>query len=198
MPECPRGIPVGPSTWRGEVGYYLFDEEGHVRTRQLTETTARCGGQQPEQYEGTRMTVERVRDFIMARDTFAQHLGMSLDEVREGFARATMPVDDRHRNGVGLVHGGAIFALADLAFAAAANTSGVVSLSLTASISFLNAGRKGPLAAEAREISATKRIATYEVRVLDGEGTLLALCQATAYRKSHPIPEDDEEGKATS
>jgi acyl-CoA thioesterase len=44
------------------------------------------------------------------------------------------------------------------------------------------------LRAEAREISQTKRTASYEIRVIDGSGQLIAICQALAYRTGKPLP----------
>lgn len=140
--------------------------------------------------------MEHVRRFIAERDTFARHLGIEITEAARGYARAVMPLDAHHRNGVGMAHGGAIFAVADLAFAVACNTRGKVSVNLNTAISFLAPGRRGPLTAEAREISAASRVATYEIRVTDGEGTLIAICQATAYSKNQPVPGLAAEGAA--
>lgn len=131
--------------------------------------------------------MEHVRRFIAERDTFARHLGIEITEVARGHARAVMPLDARHRNGVGVAHGGAIFAVADLALAAACNTRGKVGVSLNTAISFLAPGRRGPLTAEARELSAASRVATYEIRITDGEGVLIASCQATAYSRNQPM-----------
>jgi acyl-CoA thioesterase len=142
--------------------------------------------------------MEHVRRFIAERDMFAKHLGIEIAEAARGYARAVMPLDAHHRNGVGMAHGGAIFAVADLAFAVACNTRGKVSVNLNTAISFLAPGRRGPLTAEAREISAASRVATYEIRVTDGEGTLIATCQATAYSKHQPVPGLAAEGVAES
>lgn len=142
--------------------------------------------------------MEYVRRFIAERDMFARHLGIEITEVARGYARAVMPMDAHHCNGVGMAHGGAIFAVADLAFAVACNTRGRVSVNLNTSISFLAPGRRGPLTAEAREISAARRVATYEIRITDGEGTLIAICQATAYSKDQPVPGMASAGESRS
>ena len=44
------------------------------------------------------------------------------------------------------------------------------------------------LSAEAREYGRTRKTATYEIKVTDGDGTLIAVCQALAYRKGTPLP----------
>jgi len=50
------------------------------------------------------------------RDRFARYVGVELVEVSEGKAVARMKIREHHLNGVGIVHGAAIFSLADLAF----------------------------------------------------------------------------------
>ena len=120
---------------------------------------------------------------LMRRDRFAARCGIRLVEVREGFARARLRLGPDHLNGVGVVQGGAIFTLADLAFAAASNSRGAVAVALDATITFARAAIRGTLTAEAREISASRRVSVCEVRVTDAAGALVAAFQGTAFRK---------------
>jgi acyl-CoA thioesterase len=121
-------------------------------------------------------------------DRFAVANGMEVIEVRPGYARARMPLESRHLNSVGIGHGGAMFTLADLAFAAACNSAGQVTVAVHMSLACMKAARQGPLLAEAQEISRSRKISTCTVRVTDGEGTLVALFQGTAYIKNEPFP----------
>jgi len=66
-----------------------------------------------------------------------------------------------------VVHGGAIFTLADLAFAAASNSHGTVAVAINASIWFVTAAREGTLYAEAKEVSRNPKLATYSIQVTD-------------------------------
>ena len=128
-----------------------------------------------------------IKTYIETRDTFGRHLGVTVIEAREGYARASMPLDERHKNGVGLAHGGAVFGLADIAFAAAANASlenAVLNVSTAAS--YIKAGKVGPLEAEAKVVSNGRRMVVYEVRVTDAQGTLLSRFQITGYRTDAP------------
>ena len=59
---------------------------------------------------------------MLSHDRFAAEAGVELLEVREGYAKARMLVTDKHLNGGGVCQGGALFTLADLAFAAVANS----------------------------------------------------------------------------
>jgi acyl-CoA thioesterase len=121
---------------------------------------------------------------MMDRDRFAARCGIRLEQVREGHARATMDAGADHLNGVDIVQGGAIFTLADFAFAAAANAVGAAAVAVGASVQFVRAARPGRLVAEAEEVARSSRISTVAVRVIDGAGELVALFQGTAYRSS--------------
>lgn len=128
------------------------------------------------------------------RDRFARLTGARLVETRPGYARARMRIGDQHRNGLDVAMGGAVFTLADLAFAAAANSRGRVAVALQVSISFLKAGT-GLLTAEAREVARTNRICTCEVRVTDAAGDLVAAFQGLAYLKKETIEELPDPGR---
>lgn len=122
-------------------------------------------------------------------DQFARHLGITLLKSSPGYAKVSMTVGKEHLNGVGIVHGGAIFSLADCAFAVASNSHGTVALAINVAISFFRATREGSLYAEAREVALNPKLATYEVTVTDESGELIALFQGTVYRKKERLSE---------
>ena len=82
------------------------------------------------------------------------------------------------------------FTLADLAFAAVANSYAQVTLSLSANINFLKAVSAGWLYAEAREIHHHPRIPYIEVRICQEDGDLVAILNSTGYRKKDRLPID--------
>jgi acyl-CoA thioesterase len=115
------------------------------------------------------------------RDRFAAAAGIRLEAVKPGFARARMTLTADHLNGVDVVQGGAVFTLADFAFAVACNTHGPVALAIDVAVSFLRAVERGSLVAEAREVSRSSRLSRVEVEVRDAGGVLVALFHGTAY-----------------
>jgi acyl-CoA thioesterase len=121
-------------------------------------------------------------------DRFAASSGMRLVELCPGFARTSLEIEDRHLNSVGIVQGGAIFTLADLAFAMACNSGGKVAVAVSTNLSFLRATRSGTLYAEATEVARSRKISTCTVRITDQAGDLIALFQGTAYIKDEPFP----------
>jgi acyl-CoA thioesterase len=128
------------------------------------------------------VTLKAIQDFFR-KDLFAGFVGIELIEAGNGRAKARMPIGDRHRNGLGLVHGGAIFTLADLAFAAAVNSRGRAAVAIHCSISYLKAAAGDVLFAEAEEVSCGSKIAAYTIRVTDASGEIIALFEGMAYRK---------------
>ena len=119
---------------------------------------------------------------VFARDRFAAHAGIEILDTGPGRARACLEIQPHHLNGMDVVQGGAIFTLADFAFALAANSHGVKTTGLSAAVHWLRPVRAGRLVAEAAEVSCARRIATYSVRITDSEGALVATFHGTGYR----------------
>ena len=126
----------------------------------------------------------------VAREPFVQTLGMELVALEKGFSAVEMfYVPSRMDNLFGRAHGGAIFALIDEAFETVGQTDGTVAVAMNVNVTYVASPETGTkLRAEAREISQTKRTASYEIRVIDDSGQLIAICQALAYRTGKPLP----------
>ena len=131
--------------------------------------------------------MQKLKDFFAENDHFARHCGIELLEVRPGWARVKMRIDPYHFNGARTVHGGAIFTLADFAFAAASNSQGQLAMGINTSTSFLKAVRGGTLYGEAQEIALNRQLGNYQVRITDDQEQLIALFQGTAFRKEQPL-----------
>ena len=129
---------------------------------------------------------QRVAEFF-GGDRFARENGIRVVEVRTGFGRAEMMVEPRHLNSVGILQGGALFTLADLAFALACNSHGVVAVGCQVDVTWFKAVRTGLLTATAEEVSRTHKLSTCLVRVTAGDGELVALFKGIAYIKGTPL-----------
>lgn len=118
------------------------------------------------------------------QDPFAELLGIELLEVGPGYSSMSMMVREDMVNFHGIPHGGAIFSLADAAFAAASNSHGQTSVALNIEISYLRIVAPGTkLVAEATEEYLGKRTALYHITVTADDGGLVASCHGVVYRK---------------
>ncbi|HNQ89238.1 MAG TPA: hotdog fold thioesterase [Verrucomicrobiota bacterium] len=131
--------------------------------------------------------MDAIKQFF-ERDHFAQRAGIRLLEVAPGRATAQMLVGPEHWNGIEGAHGGALFTLADFAFAAAANSHGTVAVAINASIAFVKSVQNGLVRADAREVARSFKVGTYQVELRDETGDLVAVFQGMVYRKRDALP----------
>jgi len=125
---------------------------------------------------------------LLEEDAFARHLKIELIAMKEGYARARMPIEAIHRNSFDMVHGGAIYSLADYVFQVASNSHGALCVAIQASISYLQSPNAALLEAEATEVSRTKRLANYSIRVTEEGDRLIALFHGIVYRMPDKSP----------
>jgi acyl-CoA thioesterase len=124
------------------------------------------------------------------RDPASQALGMTLDEIRPGYARMSMPVRDDMLNGHGSCHGGYIFMLADSAFAFACNSHNFNTVGAGCSIDYLAPGREGDLlTAQAQEQALLGKTGVYDIIVTNQEGRKIALFRGKSHRVSGMVAE---------
>ena len=122
------------------------------------------------------------------RQKIAQHLGIQLEELSPGYARAAMVCREEMSNILGMVHGTALFALMDEVFQAAVNSHGTAAVALNLSLTFHQAPKFGEhLTATGQEVHTSRRLATCLIEVTTGDGRRVASCQALAYRKGTEI-----------
>lgn len=126
----------------------------------------------------------------LRNDPLAAHLGIVVEEIRPGYARARMSVRPESLNAHGVAHGGATMSLADTVFAAASNSHGRQALAVDMHTEFLSAGVLGDiLIGQAEELSRTRRMAVYRIGVVaESDGRRVAEMLARVYRKDDPLP----------
>lgn len=117
------------------------------------------------------------------RDAFARYCGVEILEIGDGTAKGRLVLKPHHLNGVGIVHGAAIFTLADTVFAAASNAHGYVAVAVNVNIAFIKATESGTLYAEAKENNPRGRIGSYTVTISDDKSETIAIFEGLAYRK---------------
>src|SRR3954447_15358430 len=119
----------------------------------------------------------------LAADPLAVHLGIELEEIRPGYARAAMTVGPHLLNAVGSAHGGATMALLDVVHAAVSNSHGTVAVAQDVHTEFLAPGAPGDrLVAEGVELHRSSRTAVYRIEARAQDGRLVATALARVFR----------------
>ena len=119
---------------------------------------------------------EAVGHVIGERDKLAKHLGVSLEEIRPGYARCSMVVRADMSNAAAIGHGGATFTLADIAFAYASNSHDRTALVTNCTITFTGPAEIGDtLSAVAEEVSLRSRNGVCDVTVSNSKGEDITL-----------------------
>jgi len=121
---------------------------------------------------------------IIENDRFAALLGLQLIKIEFGYAEVKMEITDKLLNGVDIVQGGAIFTLADFAFAAASNSKGMITVGINANISYFKSPKGRYLIAKATEQSSGRKLCSYTVDIFDENEDLIARFNATGYIKN--------------
>lgn len=123
-------------------------------------------------------------------EPFAQTLNLTLEELDQGYSMVEMTYDPERMNNIyERAHGGALFGLIVEAFETACQTEGTIAVELNMNVTYVASPKAGArLRAVARQISQTKKTASFDIKVTDETGALIASCSALAYRTGKPIP----------
>ena len=131
------------------------------------------------------MEIEKNNEQLMERlnssSMFLQSNDMRVTEVRQGYAKVEMIIDEQILNIHGFVHGGALFSLADTVAGAASFATGRDSVTLTGTINYIKPGRGGKLIGIAQEISRGRTTGVYEVFIFNDHNTLLSKATFTMF-----------------
>ena len=124
--------------------------------------------------------LEIAKNFFI-NDKFAMKTtGIDILEVGPHYAKTVLKINERILNGLGKVMGGAIFTLADFSFAVASNPLNekgeAVEKTVTenSNISFLSSAKGDTLFCECILVKDGRTVCTYETKVTDNLGTLVA------------------------
>src|SRR3954465_15976356 len=123
----------------------------------------------------------------LAADPLPGHVGITLEQVRPGYARASMTVLPQLLDAVGMAHGGATMALLDVVHAAVSNSHGIVAVCQDVHTEFLAPGAEGDrMVAEGVEVHRSNRTAVYRIDARAQDGRLVATALARVFRTDRP------------
>lgn len=136
-------------------------------------------------------TARAVAEAMIGKCGLSQSLGMKIIDAGPKYSVVEMVLEDRHLNGFSIAHGGAIFALADTAFAHACNSDNVVTVAQQCQINFLQPGRAGDLlTATAKGRTHSGRTGIYDVTITGSDGGVIAEFRGMSCKLRDPVIPD--------
>ena len=131
---------------------------------------------------GENATIEEVRE-MFKNDKFATKVtGCTIEEAAKGYSKCKLELTPDHFNAAGGVMGGAIFTLADLAFAVASNVGEELSVGVSNNIEFLQASKGETLIAECHVERSGRSTGFYTCTVTDDTGKKIAIMTGVCHR----------------
>ncbi|MGA3358818.1 MAG: hotdog fold thioesterase [Halobacteriota archaeon] len=125
-------------------------------------------------------------------DRYASFLETRITKIERGYAQAVLTVAEHMLNFNQVAHGGLIFSLADVAFAAACNSFNQTAVALSFHITYRKPVSIGTrLVAEASEESSGKTTALYKIIVRTDDQRIVAVCEGLAYKLQSSFTEND-------
>lgn len=110
--------------------------------------------------------------------TLMETLGIRYVDAGEGFLEALMPVDSRHHQPMGILHGGATAALAESVASAASGLvlsgTGRKPVGLDLSINHIRSLSGGEVRARAEAVHLGRSTHLWQIRIVDERGRLIA------------------------
>ena len=119
-------------------------------------------------------TMDELKKRLNSSSQYLQSNDMQVVEVKEGYAKVEMIIDEQILNVHGFVHGGELYSLADTA-------AGADSVTLSGTINYIKPGRGGKLIGIAQKISAGRTTGVYEVFIFNDEDVLLSRATFTMF-----------------
>jgi 1,4-dihydroxy-2-naphthoyl-CoA hydrolase len=119
----------------------------------------------------------------MSRNTLVEHLGIRFTEVGDDYVQAVMPVDNRHHQPFGLLHGGATVALAETLGSVGAQISlespDSYCVGLEINANHIRSVRSGEVKGTARPLHMGKSTQVWEIRIEDEQARLVCVSRIT-------------------
>jgi 1,4-dihydroxy-2-naphthoyl-CoA hydrolase len=146
----------------------------------------------------TQTSVDQIREF--SRETLADTIGIRVTEIGPDFLRATMPVNPRVHQPMGVLHGGASVALAETVGSVAAtlcvDQEKYVCLGQEINANHLRPISSGIVTATARPFHIGRRSHVWSIEIRDEEERLVCVSRLTMAVVDRPVAGGDKAAAA--
>jgi 1,4-dihydroxy-2-naphthoyl-CoA hydrolase len=127
------------------------------------------------------VTLEIINQF--SRNTLVEHIGIRFTAIGDDFLEATMPVDARTHQPLGLLHGGASVALAETMGSVAAtccvDPSRQYCVGLEINANHIKSARSGYVKGVTRPVHIGGKTQVWEIRITNEQNELVCISRIT-------------------
>ena len=137
------------------------------------------------------LNLEKFKEYFNKHDIFSVNIGTKLVELRKGYAKVELTINENSMNYMGTMHGGLLYTMADIAAGTAIVSSGKQGVTLSANTEYIKAAFSGKVIAECKVTTYGKTINRCEVEVHGEDGTIYSKSHITMFmtNKDVVIPE---------
>lgn len=136
----------------------------------------------------TTRTVAQINQSLLG--SMAEHVGLRVTEVGDDYITATMPVDERTRQYMGIIHGGASVVLAETIGSIAAGMccpEGYHAVGLDINANHIRAGHPPQVIGTTRPLHIGASTMVWEIKIHDSHNKLVCVSRLTmAVLKNRP------------
>ncbi|MCP4159559.1 MAG: hotdog fold thioesterase [Deltaproteobacteria bacterium] len=125
------------------------------------------------------MTPEQINSM---ENTIVNHLDIKITEVGDDYIKATMPVDHRTHQPMGILHGGASVVLAETLGSIAAHMAGepgTYSVGLEVNANHVRSVSKGLVTGVGRPVHVGRTTQIWDIKIVDEEGKTVCVSRLT-------------------
>ena len=133
------------------------------------------------------MDLQTYKTHFQQNDAFSNAIGICVADISTSHAEVVLDMTDAHRNYMGMLHGGVIFTMADIAAGLCVAANGIHCVTLNSSINYLQSAHQGKITARAEIARRGRRVSVCDVRVTSDDDILLATASFTMYSSGKEI-----------
>jgi 1,4-dihydroxy-2-naphthoyl-CoA hydrolase len=118
----------------------------------------------------------------LLKGTMCEHVGMEITAIGDDYVTARLPVDERTRQHMGIIHGGASVVLAETVGSIAAGLccpAGYYTVGLEINANHVRAGTPPWVEGAARPLHIGSSTMLWDIRITDAEGKLVCVSRLT-------------------
>lgn len=129
------------------------------------------------------MDYQKLAEQRNTTNAFAAHVGITTTKIEKGYAEAKMTLHPFHLNPTGIVHGGALYTLADVVVGSASASLGTHGVTVDGMYHYLAPAKDlKEVTAVAKCIKPGKKICVFDVEIHGENDTLIGKGTFTTFR----------------